>query len=281
VIVDFHSHTSASDGTLTAGELVAAMTARKVEIFSVTDHDTLGSYDVLRPNGVDCAEIGSATLVPGIEINTTYRGNEVHILGYGFDLGTSKLRDVIEENRRSRGERAQKMVEMLNRAGVEISIEAVRAEASDDAPLGRPHVAKALVRSGATRDVSTAFRDLLSDGRPGYVPSHHILPSDAIAAVANSGGVPVLAHPGRLKDEALIEELAAAGLVGLEVFYPTHSAAQVERFRDIATQFGLVMTAGSDFHDPRYNARGVGMDVDADDIRPFLDLIALGAPGDS
>lgn len=273
MIVDFHSHTSASDGTLTSGELVAAMAARKVEIFSVTDHDTLRAYEVLRPDGVDCAEIGPATLVPGIEINTTYHGNEVHILGYGFNLGASKLRNVIEENRRSRGERAQKMVEMLNRAGHEISIEAVRAEGTADAPLGRPHVAKALVRNGTTRDVASAFRDFLSPGGPGYVPSHHILPRDAIAAVANSGGVPVLAHPGRLKDETLIEELAAAGLVGLEVFYPTHGAAQVERFRDIAAQFGLVMTAGSDFHDPRYNARGVGMEVNADDIRPFLDLI--------
>ena len=273
MIVDFHSHTSASDGTFTAGELVAAMSARGVEIFSVTDHDTLGAYDLLRRDGADVAEIAPATLVSGVEINTTYRGNEVHILGYGFDLGVSKLRSVIEENRRSRAERAQKMVDMLNRAGHPISIDAVRAEGSEDAPLGRPHVAKALVRGGMTKDVASAFRDFLTPGGPGYVPSHHILPCDAIAAVAQSGGVPVLAHPGRLRDEALIEELVEGGLVGLEVFYPTHSAAQVERFRDLAAQYGLVMTAGSDFHDPRYNVRGVGMDVDADDIRPFLDLI--------
>jgi predicted metal-dependent phosphoesterase TrpH len=273
LLVDFHSHTSASDGTLTAAELVAAMKARNVEIFAVTDHDTLSAYEVLRPSGLDWEEIAPATLVSGIEINTTYRGNEVHILGYGFDLGASKLRTVIDENRRSRGERAQTMVDMLNRSGHELSIEAVRAEASADAPLGRPHVARALVRNGITRDVATAFRDFLSPGCPGYVPSHHIRPQDAIAAVATSGGVPVLAHPGRLKDESLIDELVEAGLVGLEVFYPTHGAAQVEHFRELATRHGLVMSAGSDFHDPRYNARGVGMDVAADDLRPFLDLV--------
>ncbi len=273
MLVDFHSHTLASDGTYTPAELLAAMKRRGVAIFAVTDHDTLAAYETLRPNGADWSEIAPAKLVTGIEINTTYAGNEIHILGFGFELGPSELASVIDENRRSRRLRAEQMIAALNRAGYEITLDAVVAEASADAPLGRPHVAKALVRNGTVGSIEDAFRNFLTLGRPGYIPSHHIRPHAAIEVVARSGGVPVLAHPGRLKDEHLIEELVEAGLVGLEVFYPTHSAAQVAHFRDVAARYGLVMTAGSDFHDPRWNVRGVGIEVDADDIQPFLDLV--------
>jgi predicted metal-dependent phosphoesterase TrpH len=273
VLVDFHSHTLASDGTLSPSDLAATMKARAVEIFAVTDHDTLAAYETLRPNGVDCADIAPAKLVTGIEINATYAGNEVHVLGYGFGLGTSELRTIVDGNRRSREARAQKMVEQLNRAGYALTMNAVRAEASADAPLGRPHVARALVRGGMAASIEAVFRNILGPGKPGYVPSDHVRPHDAIAAVTRSGGVPVLAHPGRLKDEHLIDELVEAGLVGLEVFYPQHTVAQTERFRGIARKHGLVMTAGSDFHDPRWNARGVGMEVDAADVQPFLEML--------
>jgi predicted metal-dependent phosphoesterase TrpH len=124
------------------------------------------------------------------------------------------------------------------------------------------------------RDVETAFRDLLSRGKPGYAPSHHITPLEAIDVVVASGGVPVLAHPGRLKDDAIVDDLAERGLVGLEVFYPTHTTQQVAYYREKATRLGLVITAGSDFHDERWNGRGVGMDVDEHDLRPFLELVA-------
>jgi predicted metal-dependent phosphoesterase TrpH len=265
VLVDFHCHTYESDGTFSPAELTAAMQARGVSIVSVTDHDSLAAYDTLRPDGFK--------LVPGIEINTTYRGNEVHVLGYGFELAAPALREVVDQNRQFRETRAAEMVENLSKAGHELTLDHVRAEASGNATLGRPHVAKALVRAGFATSVEAAFRTLLSPGRPGYVPSHYIRPHDAIATIARSGGVPVLAHPGRLKDEALIDELVEAGIAGLEVFYPTHQSAQIAHFRGLAKQHGLVMTAGSDFHDPRWNVRGVGMEVEEDDIRPFLDLV--------
>ncbi len=110
-------------------------------------------------------------------------------------------------------------------------------------------------------------------GKPGYQPSNYITPAQAIAVIRESGGVPVLAHPGRLKDDAIIEELAAQGLVGLEVFYPTHDPSQTAMYRERARRNGLVMTGGSDFHDARWNARGVGMEIEAADIEPFLALV--------
>jgi predicted metal-dependent phosphoesterase TrpH len=189
-------------------------------------------------------------------------------------LGPSPLVATLESNRVARLERMRRMVAQLRGAGYDISEAGVLAESSVSEAIGRPHVAKALVRSGSVRDVETAFRSVLAVGGAGYVPAHHITPAQAIDVIARSGGVPVLAHPGRLKDETIIDDLAANGLVGLEVFYATHSASQTARYRAIAARLGLVMTAGSDFHDVRWNGRGVGMDVEEEDVRDFLDLVA-------
>lgn len=264
--VDFHSHTNASDGTLEPAALVAAMRKRGVSIFSITDHDTLRAYEGLEAEG--------AQVVPGIEINTTWRANDVHVLGYGLPLGPSPLVATLETNRAARLDRMRRMIAQLRSAGYDVSEEQVFAEAVNGHSIGRPHVAKALVRAGLVGDVDAAFRSVLGRGGVGYVPAEHITPHAAIDVIRRSGGVPVLAHPGRLRDESLVDELAAAGLVGLEVFYATHSASQTAHYRALAARLGLVMTAGSDFHDARWKGRSVGMDVDEDDLRPFLELVA-------
>jgi len=268
VLVDFHSHTLESDGTLAPAELAAAMQKRGVGVFSVTDHDSLAAYEKFD------GALGAATVVTGIELNTTYRGQEVHVLGYGFPLDCGEMVEAIASNRREREGRAAQMVGQLRRAGYDIEIEDVRAECGHaTSTIGRPHVARALIRKGLVADIASAFRNLLTPGKPGYVPSTYMGPHRAIELIARSGGVAVLAHPGRLKDEGVIDELVAAGLAGIETFYPAHEPGQIARYRDIAAQFGLVMTAGSDFHDVRYNPRGVGMEVDYDDIAGFLELV--------
>ena len=242
------------------------MRARGVSWFSITDHDTTRAYERVDAPGQH--------VITGIEINTTWQGSDVHILGYRIPTGPSALAGIIERNRSFRRGRVDTMLDGLNRAGYPLTVEQVLAESGGGHALGRPHVAKALVRAGMVRDVQAAFDELLSRGKAGYAPSHHITPREAIEVVRSSGGVPVLAHPGRLKDEAILDDLAQQGLAGLEVFYPTHSAQQTSHYRAKAAQYGLVMTAGSDFHDERWNTRGVGVDVDEADVRPFLDLVA-------
>jgi predicted metal-dependent phosphoesterase TrpH len=270
VIVDFHSHTHESDGSLPPAQLVDLMRKRGVRIFAITDHDTTRAY------GTFAADF--ARVVPGVEINTSWRDNEVHVLGYGVPTGDDgALAGVLAANRDFRRTRAERMVNAVNAAGFPVTLDAVIAEAGGADAIGRPHLAKALVRAGHVSDVDAAFRTLLGRGKPGYVPSNNITPAQAIAAIAESGGVPVLAHPGRLKDETILDELAAQGLAGIEVFYPTHTPSQTAHFRAKAAHYGLVMTAGSDFHDPRWNERGVGMDVDEDDIGPFLELLGVTA----
>lgn len=255
-----------SDGTLSPQGLAAFMGERGVEVFSISDHDTLAAYDgAFEPPA-------GARVVTGIEINTTWRENEVHLLGYAVPLGPSPLADLIEFNQAERRTRAGMMVERLRVAGYGISMDDVLREAPGARAIGRPHVAKALVRAGMTSGIETAFRDLLRRGKPGYVPQVYTTPQKAIETIAAAGGIAVLAHPGRLKDRSLIDELAQHGLRGLEVFYPLHDAGDIAFFRAKAREHGLVMTAGMDFHDIRYHTAGVGIDVDADDIRPFLEL---------
>jgi predicted metal-dependent phosphoesterase TrpH len=267
LIVDFHSHTLQSDGTLSAQELLNAMLMRGVSVCSITDHDTLAAYDDLTaPPGL--------RVVPGIEINTTYDGNEVHILGYGLSLHDASLHNVLENNRRARTVRIRQMVTQLQSAGYRITMEQVVAESNGGQSLGRPHVGKALIRHGQVSDIETAFRTLLRRGKPGYVPAHHIMPQEAIDAINGSGGVAVLAHPGRLENYELIDVFARRGLRGLEVFYPAHEPAQVQYFRDAAKRLNLVMTGGSDFHDSRYRRQGVGMEIEPHDIEPFLALLS-------
>jgi predicted metal-dependent phosphoesterase TrpH len=267
VIVDFHSHTRESDGALPPEQLVALMRARGVRIFSITDHDTLRAYGQF--------EAGFARVIPGIEINTTWNDNEVHVLGYNVPLGEdTPLAKILAENREFRRTRIDRIVANLNAAGKAISVADVVAESDGGDALGRPHVAKALVKKGYASTVQSCFDDLLVRGKPGYMPSNYITPAQAIDVIRASGGVPVLAHPGRLKDESVIGELIEHGLAGLEVFYPTHNASQTAIFRERATRHGLVMTGGSDFHDARYNTRGVGMDIDEADLAPFLKLVA-------
>jgi 3',5'-nucleoside bisphosphate phosphatase len=266
LIVDFHSHTRESDGTLSPQQLSDFMGERNVEVFSISDHDTLSAYGAFTPPA-------SARVVTGIEINTTYNGNEVHILGYALPLASDALRAMIQRNCAARRVRMERIVTQLQRAGYGITVDDVLREASHAKALGRPHVAKALIRAGMAPDIEWAFRTLLRRGMPGYVPSTHITPHEAIAIVREVGGVAVLAHPGRLKDRKLIDELAPAGLRGIEVFYPLHDADDVTFFREKAAFYGLVMTGGADFHDIRYHTGGVGVDVERGDIRPFLDLV--------
>ncbi|MGH7738352.1 MAG: PHP domain-containing protein [Candidatus Tyrphobacter sp.] len=263
MIVDFHCHTSESDGSLAPAALADYMRDRRVEIFAITDHDTLSAYGSFVPRE-------QARVVTGIEINTTWRDNEVHILGYALPLDSAPLNAMLERNRAERRRRVERMVEQLVKGGYSVTLEEVLREAPHSKALGRPHVAKALVRKGLAPDIETAFLGFLRRGRVAYVPSAHVTPQEAIAGIRESGGIAVLAHPGRLKDRSILDALVKEGLQGLEVFYPTHDESELRFFREKAREHGLVMTAGSDFHDIRYHAHGVGMEVDDADVEPFL-----------
>lgn len=247
-MIELHCHTTASDGTLSPRELVEHAASLGVTHLAITDHDTVEGSVQARPL---CDERG-IVWISAVELSSTYRGRSMDLLGYGVNPEHPSLRQALDAVVEERRQRVPKMIAGLRAQGVEVSEEDVYALAPGGV-VGRPHVAQALVRRGAAADVAEAFERYLVRGKAGYVPKENLPPEKAIELIGEAGGVAVLAHPRYLKlDEAELHEaldrLTAAGLVGIEVYYSQHTAADVERYLSIAKARGLVVTGGSDFH---------------------------------
>lgn len=241
---DLHTHTTASDGTLSPAELVRQARAAGLQVLAVTDHDTTCGI----PEALEEASRCGVEVVPGVELSTDVPGTEVHILGYFVDWHDPGLLALLRRMREGRVARAREMVRRLNQLGIPLTFEEVARHA--DGAVGRPHVARALVAGGHVASFEEAFTRYLAKGRPAYVERERFTPEEAVQAVLRAGGVPVFAHPLWGGDRDRIEQLVRVGLAGLEVYYPDHSAADVRRFLSWAEEFGLVATGGSDYHGP-------------------------------
>jgi predicted metal-dependent phosphoesterase TrpH len=253
--VDLHTHTLRSDGLLTPAELVRAASDVGVRLLAITDHDTLAGVREVRrsplPDGLE--------LVAGIEINTVIEDRshvmegEVHILGLGVDPDDDALEAALSRQRDARRLRFDRMVDKLRAQGVPIdaALETLPATTEDDA-LGRPRLARALIRCGYATSVEDAFRQHLSRGRPAYVPRQGLGPREAIEAIRAAGGLASLAHYAEAPDHmAWMRALVDMGLVGLEVYYRAYDQETVATLRGIALDLGLVMTGGTDYHGDR------------------------------
>jgi len=243
--VDLHSHTTASDGALAPRELVRLAARHRVRVLAVTDHD---STDGL-PDAIDEAARHGLEIVPGLEINTDVPGAEIHVLGYYVDWPAEWFQAFLREQRAERVARVHRIVARLGELGLPLTAEEVFAICKEGSP-GRPHVAQAMVKRGYATSVREAFdRWLRADG-PANVPRRRLTPAEAVAVIRRAGGVPVLAHPGLADRDAMIPELVAAGLAGIETYYPEHSVAQIQAYRQTCERLHLVATGGSDYHGP-------------------------------
>ena len=254
--VDLHTHTLRSDGILTPTELIGAAAAAGVRLLAITDHDTLAGVRELRRAGAVPAGL---ELVPGIEINTVARDRdhvmegEVHVLGLGVDPDDDALEAALSRQRDSRRVRFERMVEKLRDQGVpiEAALEGLPATTDEDA-LGRPRLARALIRCGYAVSVEDAFQQHLSRGRPAYVPRQGLGPADAIRAIRAAGGLASLAHFGEAGEHVdFVRGLMELGLNGLEVYYRAYDQETVTALRQIAGKLRLVMTGGTDYHGDR------------------------------
>ena len=253
--VDLHTHTLRSDGLLTPAELVGAAAAAGVRLLAITDHDTLAGVRELRrgtlPAGLE--------LVAGIEINTVVEHREhvmegeVHVLGLGVDPDDDALEAALSRQRDARRVRFDRMVGKLRDQGVPIdaALEGLPATTDEDA-LGRPRLARALIKCGYATSVEDAFRQHLSRGRPAYVPRQGLGPREAIRAIRDAGGLASLAHYAEASDHLLwVRALIEMGLNGLEVYYRAYDQETVANLHRIATDLRLVMTGGTDYHGDR------------------------------
>lgn len=250
--VDLHTHTTASDGLLAPAALVSQASGQGLGVLGITDHDTIDGL----PEALAAAEAAGITLVPGVELSTSIRDHEVHVLGYFVDPDDPGFRDRLADLAQSRIRRIERMVERLNALGYPIALEPLLAQA-ETGTIGRPHIARALIDLGAVGSVQEAFDTLLTPGKPGFVPRERFTPEDAVALILANGAFPVLAHPYTTGDtpaqvEAVLDRLQGAGLRGMEVFYGEYDPAQHAALLAMAERRGLVPTGGSDYHGPNF-----------------------------
>ena len=271
---DLHVHSSASDGTDPPGEVMRRAALAGLDAVALTDHDTVAAHAQARG-----ALPPALTLVPGRERACRGGGPSLHLLAYLFDTGEPELAEQTRRIRDDRERRARAMVDRLADLGVAISWDQVAAIAGTGV-VGRPHIARALVASGAIAEPGQAFtRDWIGAGGRAYVGRYALDPADAIALVRAAGGVTVLAHPRAARDWVVSDEqiaaLAAAGLAGVEVYHPDQPESQRAALLGLTRDLGLVATGGSDDHGGLTGHR-IGCEITAADAYHALVSKATG-----
>ena len=259
--IDLHIHTAASDGTDAPAAVVELAASLGLAAIAVTDHDTVSGVAEAAAAG----ERLGVEVVPGIEISSDYRDNNVHVLGYFIDVDSPALRPVLDWVTVERRDRNERLCALLAQAGFDIDIERLRA-AYPDAVLGRPHIAEFLMRRGYVSSVAEGFDKYLDVGRPFYMPKRLIPMEKAVETVAAAGGVPVLAHPLQYKYplgevEEMIDYAVSLGVRALECYYSEHTPEEQEWLLSQAERYGLGVSGGSDYHGTRktHISLGTGM----------------------
>jgi len=242
--VDLHSHTTASDGSLSPRDLVRKAVEHGVRVLAITDHDsTEGLAEALE----EARHHPQLEIVPGLEINCDVDGGEIHVLGYYVDYRAEWFQTFLREQRAERVARVHRIAARLAELGMPIDPDEVFALVKEGS-AGRPHVAQVMVRRGYVKSVREAFDRYLHASGPANVPRRRLTPVEAIAVIRRALGVPVLAHPGLAGKDDMIPDLVRAGLAGIEAYYAEHSAAQTAAYLEMCRVHGLVATGGSDYH---------------------------------
>jgi predicted metal-dependent phosphoesterase TrpH len=250
-VIDLHLHTTASDGLLQPSELVDMAWRAGIKTMSVTDHDTVASV-------ADVAAAASASglgFVPGIEITAVHDRRDVHMLGYFFDPQDAEFNRFLERQRGDRVRRVAAMADRLAEMGKPIDREKLLTPRASGRSVGRPMVAKALVKAGHVIDARQAFDQLIGEGKPAFVPRAGPEPADVISIIADAGGIASLAHPGLLKRDDLIPGMVEAGLAAVEAFHSDHDPAVTRHYLALANRLGIVVSGGSDYHGEKERRR--------------------------
>lgn len=246
--IDLHTHTTASDGTLTPSELVAYAAEKGLCAVAVTDHDTTEGI----AEALSAADGRELNVIPGIEISSMYDRLEIHIVGLFIDPENTSLLEWLTALRQSREERNKKMLTVLSDMGIEISYDEL-SEFAAGSIITRAHFAGIMLKKGYITSINEAFDRLIGDRCPAYIPRELPDYKTSINMIRSAGGIAVLAHPLLYKIntkglEDMVSELAAASLTGIEAYYSTHSPSDTKYIKRLAQQNRLLLSGGSDFH---------------------------------
>jgi len=273
-MIDLHTHTTFSDGSLTPTQLVEAAAAMGLTAVAVTDHDTVDGL----PEALAAGERLGINVIAGVELNLEHDRITMDMLGYFLNgCPSDELKRELAELRVYRGERNARIVERLADLGMVLD-PADLAAAAENGSVGRPHIGEALMRRGYVSSISEAFKLYLRRGAPAWVDRRRLSLGAAVRLLRASGGLPVLAHPGIIRTDAagldhLLRDAVKAGMVGLECYYPLHDEATVKAFLVLAGKYGLVATGGSDHHGSVKPAAHLGVGPGG---KPFPDELLAG-----
>lgn len=256
---DLHCHSVVSDGTLTPEALALRAKANGVELWALTDHDELGGQD----RAIAAAREAGLPYLTGVEVSVTFAGITVHIVGLGMDHRYPDLQEGLRATRGGREQRAREMSDDLARVGIKDVYEGALKYVGNPDLISRSHFARYLVEIGVCKDTSEVFRKYITEGKPGYVPHRWATLGNAVSWITRSGGLAVIAHPGRYKltpneEFALFTEFKAHGGQGVEVMTGAHGQADYVKYAGFCQEFGLVASRGSDFHSPEESHTDLG-----------------------
>ena len=248
---DLHCHSVVSDGTLTPEQLAARAKANGVELWALTDHDEVGGQD----RALAAAKANGLKYLTGVEISITFANKTVHIVGLGFDAHNAQLVNGLRQTRGGRGERAQEMSDGLAKVGIHGAYEGALHFAGNPELISRTHFARFLVETGVCQDTHEVFRRFLTEGNPGFVPHRWATLKDAVQWIVQAGGMAIIAHPARYgftpnEEFALFTEFKHHGGQGVEVVTGSHTVDEYVTYAEMAKEFNLYASRGSDFHSP-------------------------------
>ncbi|MCD6115600.1 PHP domain-containing protein [bacterium] len=241
--IDLHVHTYYSDGVLSPEEVVTAAKKAGLKAVGIVDHDTVNGLGEAEKEG----EKQDLIIVAGTELSSQYKGMDIHILGYCFDRDNEEMKEYLEKFQHERFIRAEKIVSNLSKIGVKISIDDVINKAKGK-NIGRPHIADVLLENGYVENFQEAFYKYIGYGSDSYVEKYKITPFDAIKLISKANGLSFLAHPGPSISDSIITEFAKAGLDGIEIVHPRHSANRTAHLQKLARRMDLLVCGGSDCH---------------------------------
>jgi len=240
---DLHIHTTASDGNSTPAEIVKLAAEQKLDVISITDHDSIAGLE----EAIAAADELEIEVIPGTEITASYGEREAHLLAYGFDTVNADFLKLMMEHRKARVDRGKWILDKLSREGLDLDIDEVRAEANGS-NIGRPHIASVLINKGYVASFKEAFIRYLSNQQLGVIPSDYFAHHEVIETVKAAGGATIIAHPGQMYSKQELEELVEAGVDGIEVVHPSHNYELQKKMEAFADKHNLLSTGGSDFH---------------------------------
>ena len=247
--IDFHCHSEVSDGLHPPRDVVRFAATNGVDVLALTDHDNISGLAQAR----EAASEHGIRFIDGVEISVTWTSKTLHIVGVNIDPSAAILLAGLETIRSGRMQRAEKMAEDLARVGIGGVLQGALAYAKNPDMIGRTHFARHLVEAGHVKDVKTVFKKYLVPGKPGYVPHEWASLADAVSWIVGSGGIAIIAHPGRYDIgpnamKRLLGEFKTLGGLGVEVVTSNHTTEHIERFSRLALEYELLASRGSDFH---------------------------------